>query len=729
MDFSACLYDQRKRWRSNSIMDKMLFQKVVDKLQLNWRIKLPQILQSESAECGLACLAMICHYYGLSIDLFNLRQQFGFSSKGASLSVIRAIAESIGLKSRALSLDINELKELKRPCILHWNMNHFVVLVAVKRNSIVVHDPAFGRRDISLKETSAAFTGVALELWPDKGFETATVKTRIKLNALFKSITGLPEALLKIFCLSVLIEVVNLLLPVGTQLVTDYAIEARDHSLLSLICLGLTCTLFFRTLTSIGRTWISIMLSTLVDIQWKNTLFDHLMKLPLAFFEKRSLGDIQSRFASLDVIRETFINSIISVIIDCIMVFGLLIMMFFYGNWLLWIVIGFTIIYAVIRMVTYRYNLTLSEEQIVKSAKCNSHFMETLYGMLTVKALGIADKRAMHWLNLNIDAANSNIKLTRFNMLIGGINTFLATIDQIIILWLGAMLVIDNAMTLGMFFAFNAYRDQFTERASNLIDVGISFKMLSLHNERISDIAFTEAEAEKTEKRWVESNIPVSLEIRNLSFQYDPLSLPVFEQLNFNIEAGSSVAIIGPSGVGKTTLLKVMSGLLQPTQGEVLVNGLDINKLGLNNYRQMIACVLQEDRLFSGSLFDNIAAFDQDIDHERVKRCAEHCNLDQEIMAMPMGYETLIGELGTGLSGGQKQRLLIARALYRRPNILFMDEATSHLDLENESVINQSMRSLNITRIIIAHRPSTIASAERVIALPEGEEIIWKNHQ
>ncbi|MCO6524018.1 MAG: peptidase domain-containing ABC transporter [Candidatus Schmidhempelia sp.] len=708
-------------------MDNTLFQKLVDKLQLTWRIKLPQILQSESAECGLACLAMICHYYGLSIDLFNLRQQFGYSSKGASLAVIKVIAEAIGLKSRALSLDINELKELKLPCILHWNMSHFVVLAAVKKNTIIIHDPAFGRREISLQETSSAFTGIALELWPDKGFEKVTIKTRIKLKALFKSINGLPKALLKIFCLSVLIEVVNLLLPVGTQLVTDYAIEARDHSLLSLICLGLIFTLFFRTFTGIIRTWISIMLNTLVDIQWKNSLFDHLMRLPLSFFEKRSLGDIQSRFASLDVIKETFIHSIISVIIDCIMVFGLLIMMFLYGNWLLWVVIGFTIIYALIRIGTYRYNLTLSEEKIVKNAKSHSHFMETLYGMQTVKALGIANKRSMYWLNLNIDAANSNIKLTRFNMLIGGINSFLATIDEIIILWVGAILVIDNAMTLGMFFAFNAYRGQFTERASSLIDLGISFKMLSLHNERLSDIAFTEAEEEKAEKRFIKANIPVSIEIRNLSFQYDPVSLPVFEQLNLKIEAGSSVAIIGPSGVGKTTLLKVISGLLQPTKGEILVNGLEINKIGLNNYRQMIACVLQEDRLFSGSLFDNIAAFDQHIDHERVKKCAEHCNLDQEIMAMPMGYETLIGELGTGLSGGQKQRLLIARALYRRPNILFMDEATSHLDLDNESIINQSMRNLNITRIIIAHRPSTIASAERVILLPEGKEVIWEN--
>ncbi|SFD17358.1 peptidase domain-containing ABC transporter [Pragia fontium] len=698
-------------------MNNSLFEYINKRLSFSLCKKVPQILQTESSECGLACLAMVSGYYGLNIDLFNLRQQFGISTQGATLNLINQIAAELGLKTRSLALDIDEIKQLKRPCILHWNMNHFVVLVAVRRSSFIIHDPAFGRRVIGIQELSNSFTGVALELWQDNKFEKKTQTTRVKLIELLKNIAGLKGALTKIFFLSVVVEAINLLLPVGTQLVTDHVIQARDHSLLSVICIGLLLFLLFRTFVSMIRAWISLVIGTLIDIQWKSSLFDHLMKLPLEFFEKRKLGDIQSRFGSLDSIRSTFTNSLVGGMIDSIMVVGLITMMSFYGGWLVWVVIGFTVVYSILRFATYNYYRQLSEEQIVKGAKSSSHFMETLYGISTIKALGIDKKRSNFWLNLNIDKANSNIKLTRFDMLFSGINTFLSTLDQITMLWLGALMVIENSMTLGMFMAFNAYRGQFSDRSSNLINLIMQLRMLSLHNERISDIVFTEAEKEMPERQVFQTGEAIPFEIRNLSFQYDSLSKPIFEDFNLKVEPGESVAIVGQSGVGKTTLLKVMSGLLNPVCGEIFIGGLDIHKIGLNNYRNAISCVLQEDKLFSGSIADNISGFDLQLDRELLIDCAVYSNIHEEIMSMSMGYETLIGELGTGLSGGQKQRLFIARALYRKPNIIFMDEATSHLDLDNEAFINNSISQLNITRIIVAHRPSTIASADRVVTL------------
>lgn len=308
-------------------------------------------------------------------------------------------------------------------------------------------------------------------------------------------------------------------------------------------------------------------------------------------------------------------------------------------------------------------------------------------------------------------------------MMYGGINTFITSIDQVAVLWLGAIMVIDNEMTLGMFMAFNAYRGQFSQRASNLIDLVMQLRMLSLHNERLSEIAFSEPEKELPSRRVFTENTGVKLEVRNLSYQYDPFSQPIFTNLNITVDPGESVALIGPSGVGKTTLLKVMCGLLSPDSGEILADNLEIKKIGLNNYRLGIACVLQEDRLFSGSLIDNISGFDDNADLDFVMECARRCNIHDEIMKMSMGYETIVGELGLGISGGQKQRILIARALYRKPSILFMDEATSHLDLRNESVINQSISALSITRIIVAHRPSTIASADRVIDLAQSKPV------
>ncbi|SXD70952.1 peptidase domain-containing ABC transporter [Klebsiella variicola] len=704
-------------------MNKELFKKITDKLNFSLRHKTPIILQSEASECGIACLAMVCGHYGLDIDLFNFRQRYGSPSQGVTLMSLSKTAERAGLKARALSLDLDEIKQLKLPCIIHWGMNHYVTLTKVRKCSFIVHDPALGKRVIGVQEMSNNFTGVALELWPDHNFQQEKSKSRLRLLDLMRNIVGLKSALLKIFAFSVIVEAISLLLPIGTQLVTDHVIIAHDQSLLSVICIGLVFFTLFRTFISMLRAWTSLTLNTLTNIQWKTTLFDHLASLPLSFFEKRHLGDIQSRFSSLDTIRSTFTNSIVSGVIDSIMTIGLLVMLTLYGGWLTWVVVGFTLCYAIIRLAAYRFYRRVAEEQVIKGARSSSHFMESLYGISTIKALNLKERRSQHWLNINIEACNAGIKQTRFDMLFSGINTFITAVDQVAVLWLGAIMVIDNEMTLGMFMAFNAYRGQFSQRASSLVDLFMQLRMLSLHNERLSEIVFSEPEKELPTREVFSTESGAKLEVKNLSYQYDPFSQPIFSNLNITVEPGESVALIGPSGVGKTTLLKVMCGLLSPTSGDVLVDNLDITKIGLNNYRHGTACVLQEDRLFSGSLIDNISGFEDNVDLNFVMECAKRCNIHDEIMKMPMGYETIIGELGLGISGGQKQRILIARALYRKPSILFMDEATSHLDLKNESVINQSISALSITRIIVAHRPSTIASADRVIDLSQSKTL------
>ncbi|EOC0701472.1 peptidase domain-containing ABC transporter [Salmonella enterica subsp. enterica serovar Kokomlemle] len=691
--------------------------RMINQLDMRWRRRVPVIHQTETSECGLACLAMICGHFGKNIDLISLRRKFNLSSRGANLAGINSIAEQLGMVTRALSLELDELGALKTPCILHWDFSHFVVLVSVKRNRYVLHDPARGRRNVGLEEMTQYFTGVALEVWPGSEFSAETTQNRIHLRSLINSIYGIKSTLAKIFCLSVVIEAINLIMPVGTQLVMDHAIPAGDRGFLTLISAGLMFFILLRAATGMLRAWSSLVMGTLINVQWQSGLFNHLLRLPLAYFERRKLGDIQSRFGSLDTLRATFTTSVVGAIMDSIMVVGVFVMMLLYGGYLTWIVLGFTTVYVLIRLVTYSYYRQISEETLVRGARASSYFMETLYGIATVKIQGMAERRGTHWLNLKIDAINSGIKLTKMDLFFGGINTFVAACDQVAILWLGTSLVIDNQMTIGMFVAFGSFRGQFSDRVASLTNFLLQLRMVSLHNERIADIALHEKEEKKPELDIVADMSPVSLETTDLSYRYDSQSAPVFSGLYLSVTPGESVAITGTSGAGKTTLMKVLCGLFEPDTGKVLVNGTDIRQLGINNYHRMIACVMQDDRLFSGSIRENICGFSEEMDETWMIECARASYIHDVIIKMPMGYETLIGELGEGLSGGQKQRIFIARALYRRPCILFMDEATSSLDTDSERFVNVAIKNMNITRIIIAHRETTLRTVDRVILI------------
>lgn len=558
--------------------------------------------------------------------------------------------------------------------------------------------------------------------WPGSEFTADSVRHQIHLRTLIGSVHGLKGALGKIFCLSLVFETINLVMPVGTQLVMDHAIPAGDRGLLTLICAALMMFILLRATIGMVRAWSGLVMSTLINVQWQSGLFTHLLRLPLSYFARRKLGDIQSRFSSLDTLRGTFTTSIVGAIMDGIMVIGVMVMMVLYGNWLTWVVIAFTAIYLLMRLLTYGYYRQLSEEALVRRARAGSYFMETLYGIATVKMQGMAERRIARWLNLEIDTINTGIQVTKMDMLFGGLNTFVAACDQVVILWLGTRMVIDNQMTIGMFVAFGAFRGQFSDRIGSLTAFLLQLRMMSLHSERIADIALHPREDRKPDLPYVSRLQPMGLLTHALSYRYDSQSPAIFGALNITIAPGESVAIVGPSGAGKTTLMKVLCGLFPPDSGRVEVNGTDIRQFGINNYHKMIACVMQDDKLFSGSIRENICGFADEVDDAWMEESARTSYLHEVIMSMPMGYETLIGELGEGLSGGQKQRLFIARAIYKKPAILFLDEATSALDKESEAVVNQAIKALSITRVIIAHRETTIALADRIIALTNKEE-------
>ena len=416
--------------------------------------------------------------------------------------------------------------------------------------------------------------------------------------------------------------------------------------------------------------------------------------------------------------RELLTTGLIETFIDGIMAFAIIIVILVYSPQLSIIVVSAVALYAVFRLIAYHKVRQVTEQQILSDSKVQSNFIETVRAIQTVKLFGAEVKREGLWQNLNIDAINKGIQLGVFTISFQTVNRLLFGLENILVIFFGAKLVLTGGFSTGMLFAFIAYKSQFMDRMARLIEKVMQFRMLNLHFERLSDVALSTKEQFypvhlKTVK------IKGHLEIQRLTFSYSDVASPVLKDITLKINPGESVALIGPSGCGKTTLMKVMLGLLQPKTGSVLIDGISIQDLGLAQYRSQIAAVMQDDQLLSGSIRDNISFFDESVDTERMAECAKIASIDEDIANMPMGYDSLIGDMGSALSGGQKQRLLLARALYRQPRILFMDEATSHLDTITESYVSKAMKQLSITRIIIAHRQETIASADRVINLQE----------
>ncbi|GLU28405.1 colicin V biosynthesis protein [Brucella sp. NBRC 12950] len=624
------------------------------------------------------------------------------------------------MATRPVRVEREDLSKLQTPCILHWELRHYVVLEKVTAKGAYIHDPARGRRLVLLKELSECFTGVALELWPAEGFERKVEKERIRLTDMFRRISGLKRALFQIFALSLCLEAIALLTPIGSQIIFDEVIVASDQNLLTLITIGLGVLTILQLIFGLARTWAVLIMGTNLNLQWTTALFDHLLRLPLSYFEKRHVGDVVSRFGSLARIQSALTTDMVSAVLDGIMTIGALVMMVLYGGWLAVVALITLVLHLAIRVAAYHPYRAANEAAIIQGAKEDSHFIETIRGVASIKTMDLHDRRRGAWLTLLINVINSDLRIKKLDMLFGIIGTFLAASDGIIMLILGTRSVMDGAMTVGMLIAFLAYKDQLVGRVGGLIDLAINLKMLTLHTERIADIALTSTEPVATLSALplqipIEHSLP--LRVENVHYTYGEGLPEVLRNINLMIEPGECVAITGPSGCGKTTLLKIMSGLIEPSEGRVLLGDVDVKETGLVAYRRHIATVLQDDLLFAGTIAENISCFDPHSDQVWIEECAQMVAMRDEIMAMPMRYDSLIGDLGSSLSGGQKQRLFLARALYRRPSFLFLDEATSALDEANERRINAAVSALKISRVLVAHRPSTIAQASRRIDL------------
>jgi ATP-binding cassette subfamily B protein RaxB len=689
--------------------------------------RLPIVLQSEAAECGLACIAMVVSYHGQSTDMADLRRRFGMSLRGATLKDLNRIASALGTVPRPLRLELEELSHLKAPCILHWDLNHFVVLKEVTKSGVVIHDPAAGVRSLSMAEVSKHFTGVALELAPASGLTSTVAPPTVKLRSLIGNMMGVKGALARIFSVAMGIEVFAALTPLYMQWVLDDALVTADRDLLTTLALGFSLLLIFKVTFAALRGWMLLAVGADVKVQGRANLFSHLVELPASFFETRQMGDILSRFGSQETILQAITTDVVEAILDGILAVITLGLMFTFAPTLALVVIAGAMLYVLLRWASYTPLRRAQAESINWAARRDTHFLETLRGMKTVKLFNAQEERRRGWLNYLVETINRTLTTQKLQVVFNTANQALVGGISLLIVWLGARRVLDHTFTVGALVAFIAYKDQFMQRITALINKGLDIQMLRIHGERLADIALTAPEGRDHGEAFESSNgepaIPRKISLKNVRYRYSEHDPWVLDGINIEIEPGESVAIVGSSGCGKTTLLKLMASLLRPTEGQLLVENQAIAQMGMTRYRSMLGVVMQDDHLFAGSIADNISFFAENADQARIEQCAQMAAVHDVIAAMPMGYATLIGDMGAALSGGQKQRVLIARALYRNPSILLMDEATSHLDVARERAVNEAMRKSSLTRVIVAHRPETILSADRVIMLADGKVV------
>ncbi|MDF1758506.1 MAG: peptidase domain-containing ABC transporter [Legionellaceae bacterium] len=689
---------------------------LINTLRFKSSQKLPLVLQDEITECGHACIVMISQYFGHNLDLVGLRKINKPSAQGTTMSQINQLLSQLKFKTRALKVPLNELKFIKTPAILHWNMNHFVVLKKVGKNKVTIHDPAIGIVKCSIDKFSESFTGIVLEVEKSIDFKKVCSKNKITLYKIIKTIPGINRLFSYLILISFSIEILAIINPLFMQYTTDQVLGTNSTSNLYTIAFAFIILIFINTIAEYTRESLILYTTTNFSESFGSNLFKHLLSLSTDFFANRQQGDVQSKFQSIDQIKEKISNDFINTFLDGVMFILTLTVMMIYSPMLTSIILSTLTVFIGLRCASYHSYKTQSSSSIYLHAKLASNFLETLRAINPIKLFLKEKMRFNQWRNLYIEALNSDIKVAKQQITYKISNHFLFNIEHIIVICVGANLVLAKKFSIGMLMAFLAYRLMLVHKASSLIQNIFDYKLLSIQLNRLSDIAFQKPEL-TIDNQKICSDVISTISLENISFQYNESERQILDNISLQVNPGDKLAIIGSSGCGKSTLLKIMMGILTPNSGKILVNNLPLKTYGVTNYRNKIAAVMQQDSLLSGSILENITFFDEEINLDLVSEVTKTAEIYDFISQLPMGYETLIGDMGSILSGGQKQRLLLARALYRKPNILFLDEATSHLDNKNEKLISNALKSLHITQIIVAHRKETIQMADRVINL------------
>ena len=685
--------------------------------------RLPNLLQAETSECALACLAMVSCWFGRHEDLASLRGRLGTDARGMTLNRILEAAGELGLVGRAVTCELEEMRRLTPPAILHWDFDHYVVLKSVSRRGLVIHDPAVGVRKLDFATVGMHFTGVAAEFGQAAGFKPAPPRPRPGLLHYLGGGVSLAAPLIQLFVLSAILQLVALATPFYMQVVVDEVLVRQDTDLLAVLAVGFLGLALFSVSTRALRGWVSFYLAAQLSFVLGARLFHHLLQLPVGYFMKRQMGDLVSRFGSLKPIQDFLANSSVNLLLDGLMAITTLTVMFLYSASLAWVVVALIVAFVLVNVIFYLPIKRRQLEAITAGARADSNFMESVRAISAIKRYGIETARRNEWQNRFVDSVNAGIRSSRMALGLELLQHGITGAGNVLVVYLGARQVLAGQLTIGMLFAFMAWRGHLATAVSSLLESLVKYLMLSLHLERLADISESPPESVAT----VASAPPIkgAIEIRGGGYRYGHRAPWVFRDLDLRVEPGQTLAITGPSGSGKTTLLSVMMGLVNLEEGELQYDGRLVDPAGAGLIRRHCASVMQSDVLLSGSLRSNITFGDITPDLDRLHEVAQIACIDEDIGRLPMGYESHVGEMGATLSAGQVQRILIARALYRTPKILFLDEGTAHLDHAMEVKLMARIVSLGVTCIFTTHHRAVLPLASRVLVMdPDGKDAL-----
>ncbi|MEZ4560980.1 MAG: peptidase domain-containing ABC transporter [Caldilineaceae bacterium] len=684
--------------------------------------RVPVLLQMTPTECGAACLAMVLTYYGRETTINECRRVLQSGRDGLTARVIAQGARSMGLDVRAFSMAPDALAEVPLPAIVHWNFDHFLVVERWSPQQVHVVDPAMGRRRLTSDEFSAGFTGVVLTMAPGAAFQPGRSPDKLSWRVYFRDLIQAPGAkrvLAQILAASALLQVLGLIFPLFTMVLVDHILPAQAASMLTILGVGMVILVLAQVVLGYLRDALALYLEVRLDTQMMLGFFAHVLNLPFRFFQERSSGDLLMRLGSISVIREVLTGETVAALLDGAMALFYLVVLLIWEPIFGLLALLFGGLQALVLLASSRRLYELTERDLAAQAESQSYLVEALAGVGTLKATASEDRALGNWSNLFIKQLNVSIRRSHLGNLIDTGQDLIGTLAPIVLLWLGGMWVLNGAMTLGVMLAVVTLATSFLDPLSSLVATAQGLHLLGANLDRIADVLKSAPEQDED----AVSPAPTltgALEVRDVSFRYHATAPWALRDVAFRVRPGQKIAVVGRTGSGKSTLGLLLLGLYRPDEGDILYDCHSLATMELRSLRRQIGVVLQEPALFSGSIRQNIALHDPQVTTAQIEAAARLAAIHDEIIALPMGYETIIAEGGTDLSGGQRQRICLARALVQRPAVLLLDEATSDLDAVTESMVDRNLNDLVCTRIVIAHRLSTVRNADLILMLDDG---------